>query len=133
MTIDLIWLQNKTHTPPPAWTLGQVWTVAPTPAAVHALISQKIDSTDAAAWLFWHSDLGTPDAKRVQAALQKPGHVWHAGLKLGTGGKPGLLDYAASIWMLNRDPDPDIDATSWRISLYASLIKTDVLRKMENL
>src|SRR5690606_19496665 len=33
-------------------------------------------------------------------------------------------------WMHNRDPDPGIEATSWRLSLRACLIRTEVLRQL---
>jgi glycosyltransferase involved in cell wall biosynthesis len=32
--------------------------------------------------------------------------------------------------MFNRDPSPEIEATSWRVSLRACLVRTEVLRKM---
>ena len=46
------------------------------------------------------------------------------------GGSPGLLDFVNPTWMLNRDPDPSIEATSWRLSLRACLVRTEVLRQM---
>jgi glycosyltransferase involved in cell wall biosynthesis len=62
--------------------------------------------------------------------LNEPGEVWHAGLSLGMAGRPGLIDFVAPTWMLNRDPAPESVATSWRLSFRACLLKTDVLRQM---
>ncbi|MFQ5568395.1 MAG: glycosyltransferase family 2 protein [Rhodothermales bacterium] len=86
--------------------------------------------SEVAAWLFWDSRFGIPDIKRIQKALVLPGHLWHAGLRLRMQGKPGIIDFVHPTWMLNRDPDPDIEATSWRLSLRACLIRTEVLRQM---
>jgi glycosyltransferase involved in cell wall biosynthesis len=44
-------------------------------------------------------------------------------------GLPHLLDFVSPTWMLNRDPDPGKNATSWRLSLRACLIRLDVIRK----
>ena len=74
--------------------------------------------------------MGQPDPENVQRVLQLPGHVWHAGLRLGSGGQPGLIDFVAPAWMLNRDPDRMQEATSWRLSMQACLLRSDVLRAM---
>jgi len=129
--IDLIWLsQSKT---PPKWSLGQVWVAEPTPLSVSRLVEEKLPHSQAVAWLFWDSTLGEPKPERVQEALKRPGDLWHAGLKLGMNGLPGLIDFVHPTWMLNRDPDQNIEATSWRLSLQACLVRTDVLRQMGGL
>ena len=56
--------------------------------------------------------------------------MFHAGLALGIGGLPRLIDFVAPTWMLNRDPDATIEATSWRLSLAACLVRTDALRQL---
>ena len=45
-------------------------------------------------------------------------------------GQPGLMDFVSSTWMLSRDPDEKIEATSWRLSLRACLVKLAVLQRM---
>lgn len=126
--IDLIWLSSQT--PPPLWPLGEAVAVAPAPAQVAEITADRLASSQATAWLFWDPGLGVPDPERILAALERPGDVWHAGLRLGMGGLPRLLDYVASTWMLNCDPDCALEATSWRLSLNCSLIPTAILRQM---
>jgi glycosyltransferase involved in cell wall biosynthesis len=126
--VDLIWLGPPGQQP--AWPLGAVRCARPTPQAVHAVVQEHLPVSTAEAWLFWSRDLGKPDPARVQAALALPGDLWHAGLRLGMSGLPGLIDFVNPTWMLNRDPDPGIEATSWRLSLGACLIRTDVLRQL---
>lgn len=115
------------------WSLGDVYTCAPSPIAVQTLIERHVLSSEAIACLFWNPVLGHPQPETIEHILTLPGHVWHAGLALGTGGLPGLIDFAAPTWMLNRDPDPRIEATSWRVSLHACLILTEVLRQLGGL
>ena len=102
----------------------------PTPEAMHDLVETHLPNSEAAAWLFWDSVLGAPDVDRVHRALSLPGDLWHGGLQLGMAGHPGLMDFLRPTWMLNRDPDPEVEATSWRLSLRACLIRTEVLRHM---
>ena len=45
-------------------------------------------------------------------------------------GLPHAIDFVAPTWMLNCDPDPSIEATSWRLSLEACLVRTEVLRRL---
>jgi glycosyltransferase involved in cell wall biosynthesis len=124
--IDLLWFG---HTKP-AWALGEVWLLEPTVEAIHACMQQRLPSSKAAAWLFWDSALGLPQAQHILETTMKAGDLWHAGLRLGMGGLPGLLDFICPNWMLAADPDPNIEATSWRLSWRACLVKTDVLRQM---
>jgi glycosyltransferase involved in cell wall biosynthesis len=46
------------------------------------------------------------------------------------GGLPGILDFLSPGWMLSCDPPADIEATSWRLSLSACLVRMDALRKL---
>ena len=126
--VDLVWL--GTAQKPEAWALGEVHIIEAQPRLIAALIDQMLTATSADAWLFWHSRLGTPNAKKIARAYALPGNVWHAGLRLGMGGAPGIIDFISGTWMLNRDPDEEVESTSWRLSLEACLIPTDVLRQM---
>ena len=126
--VDLIWLGNAADVP--SWELGETACVELTPVAVDEIIQSRITQTSARAWLFWDSELGAPDPGVVNELLSLPGDVWHAGLKLGTSGLPGIIDFITPTWMLNRDPDETLRATSWRVSLRACLIKTEVLSQM---
>jgi len=125
--IDLVWLGEAA---PPRWAAGRVLTVEASAAAVARCVDAELGSSRADAWLFWHSGLGAPSPERVAEALATPGDLWHAGLRLGMAGLPRAIDHVEPTWMLNRDPDPSIVSTSWRVSLDACLVRTDVLRRV---
>jgi glycosyltransferase involved in cell wall biosynthesis len=125
--VDLVVLGENA---PRSWPLGRVFHARPTPSEVAGVIERELPASTADAWLFWSERLGSPDPDRVREILERPGDVWHAGLRLGTSGLPRGIDHVSPTWMLNRDPDPAIEATSWRLSLDACLVRTDVLRKM---
>jgi glycosyltransferase involved in cell wall biosynthesis len=89
-----------------------------------------LPTEEADAWLFWDARLPLAKVEVLEALLQQQNDVFHAGLLLGSAGQPGLIDYVSPTWMLNRDPDAAIEATSWRLSLRACLIRTEVLRQL---
>ena len=126
--IDLVWISGKETLP--NWQLGRVFLAQATPASIDQCIQHNLDASDADAWLFWDETLGDPDLQNVLALLVQPDDVWHAGLILGMGGMPGSIDFVSPTWMLNRDPDPSIEATSWRMSLRCCLIRTEALRRL---
>ena len=115
------------------WPLGEVRTVEPSPHAVQRCIEERLICTRAAHWLFWSARLGMPDPETITRAANRPGDVWHAGLRLGMAGLPRLIDFVNPVWMLNRDPSPALEATSWRLSLAACLIRVEALKQMGGL
>jgi glycosyltransferase involved in cell wall biosynthesis len=128
MKIDLVWLGDS---PAPAWQLGAVHALGtPTPTALHELVARAIPVTSARAWLFWDGRILEPDPAAVRRVLEQSSDVWHAGLRLGMLGAPRMIDFVQPTWMLNRDPDPDRSATSWRLSLNACLVRTEVLSQL---
>ncbi|MCB9437357.1 MAG: glycosyltransferase family 2 protein [Anaerolineales bacterium] len=126
--IDLIWQSEKY--PPPEWPLGEVFTVNADTQSLYNVVREKSQASSAQFWLFWDSRLGNPDTAVIAEIATTPGDVWHAGLKLGTSGLPTWINFVVPTWMLNRDPDNDIVSTSWRVSLAACLVRTEVLIKM---
>jgi glycosyltransferase involved in cell wall biosynthesis len=74
--------------------------------------------------------LGAPDPDLVTTLLAGPGDVWHAGLRLGMSGLPGVIDFVDPVWRFNRDPRPDVPAVSWRLSLRACLARAAVVRRL---
>jgi hypothetical protein len=106
----------------PEWGLGTVYSLAPQPSSVALGLRDILPSTRAQALLFWDPDLELPPADLIRDLLQRPGHLWHAGLRLGMSGLPAWTDFVAPTWMLNRDPDAGLEATSWRLSLRACLV-----------
>ncbi|MCP3958346.1 MAG: glycosyltransferase family 2 protein [bacterium] len=127
-TIDLLWL--TTEGSEPHWPLGGVWACAPDPAAIHQTLDELLSGSDSDGVLFWDPTLGPPEPSTVLSAARRPGDLWHAGLRMGMAGLPRLLDTVHPTWMLACDPDPETEATSWRLSLRACLTSTDVLRRM---
>lgn len=126
--VDLVWLGDP---PVAAWDCGDVISALPTPAGVATAIAPYCAGLRAPdAVLTWHAALGAPDERAVQRALDLPGDLWHAGLRLGMNDLPHMLSFVSPTWMLNRDPDPAIEATSWRLSLHACLVRTEALRQM---
>lgn len=112
------------------WPSGSVRAVEPAPAAMARAMEEYSDGAGADALLCWDSTLAAPDARHVHALLGQPGDIWHAGLRLETLGQPGIIDFVKPTWMHNRDPDPDVEATSWRLSLRACLLRTKALRQL---
>jgi glycosyltransferase involved in cell wall biosynthesis len=128
MSIGLVWLSEEPTTEP--WPLGLVHCCTPSPAALSRTLQEMLHGNPGEGLLFWHPSVGPFDIQQINGLLQQPGDLWHAGLRLGLAGQPGLIDFVAPTWMLNRDPDPDIVATSWRLSLRACLVRTEVLRQL---
>jgi len=125
--INVLWL--TTNSDLPEWNLGSAYLCDPSPAATSECLKTHFKGT-ASAWLFWDPALGTPVPELLQTLLAGPSDIWHAGLNLGLQGLPEWLDFVSPTWMLNRDPDPEIQASSWRMSLRACLIRTEVLRQL---
>ena len=126
--VDLVWLSSATEVP--FWPLGEVWQVDLTPEAISKVLREQLPKSNAAAWLFWDSVLGSPDPRLVPQLLSQTADVWHGGLALGMKGLPGLTDFVNPTWMLNCDADETYDSTSWRLSLRACLVRTKALRQL---
>ncbi|HKD17400.1 MAG TPA: glycosyltransferase family A protein [Thermoanaerobaculia bacterium] len=124
--MTLVWLGAG---PAPAWPLGRSLNAGPTPSALAECLARESSGTEAA-WVFWSARAGVLDPERVLRALAGPEDVWHAGLKLGLAGLPRAIDFVAPTWMLNRDPSPELEATSWRLSLEACVVRSEVLRQL---
>lgn len=127
MRVDLLWI-GSSEISPPAWKLGLVFPVAARPEQLAAAVASREPGADA--YLFWDAALGAPEEASVRAVMDIPGDVWHGGLSLGMGGLPSSIDFVDPVWRFNRDPEPDIIATSWRLSLRACLARAAVLNRL---
>jgi GT2 family glycosyltransferase len=126
MTIDLFYF-GPLKSP---WAQGQATALPENLRAAAAVVQDCLKKSKAESVLFWDMRLGEPAETGVlNALLSGPGDVWHAGLKLGMAGLPASLDFVEPIWMFSRDPGAEQEATSWRLSLKACLVRTDVLRQ----
>lgn len=130
-SVDLIWLGAAQSVP--EWTLGKVYSVEATPRAVYTLTQRQLADSQAQAWLFWDARLGVPDMTIVAKILDRPGDLWHAGLKLGVQRYPRLLSYVNPGWMLGTSLDVGMEGTSWRVSLRACLVRRSVLSRTRGL
>jgi glycosyltransferase involved in cell wall biosynthesis len=125
--LNLLWLTP--HGSLPEWDLGSAYLCDPSPADISECLETYLEDA-ASAWLIWDPAAGLLEPEFYQALLAGPADVWHAGLNLGLRGQPAWIDFVSPTWMLNRDPDPDIQASSWRLSLRACLIRAEVLRQL---
>ncbi|MCK6577910.1 MAG: glycosyltransferase family 2 protein [Anaerolineae bacterium] len=130
MRIDLILLDAPPSNVPFHWSLGEVHHAALQTLSLVELTRRVTAAARAAAVLYWDAALGAPDPQTVMRTAALPGTLWHAGLRLGTGGQPRIIDHILPLWMLNADPDAGIETTSWRLSLRACLIPTAALRHL---
>ncbi len=133
LPVDLVWLGPAEDAPP--WPRGSVSLAGSSPGSVAEALDRLLASDKASPWiLFWAPSAGgVPELDVLDRLPERPGDVFHAGLALGTGGLPGLIDFVTPTWMLNRDPDATIEAASWRLSLAACLVRTDALRQVGGL
>lgn len=114
--------------PRATWVHGRDRACAATPAAVAAALS--VCEPDADAVLVFDASLPLPPAELLGDLLRGPADAWHAGLCLGLAGQPPALDHVQPLWMLNAPLDPDREATSWRLSLRALLVRRAVLDQL---
>ncbi len=80
--------------------------------------------------LFWDYSLGEPDVAVVKELASRPVDAWHSGLKLGLGNQPEILNYMHPTWMYNKDAEPDVEHTSFRLSLRACMVRVQAIRKI---
>jgi glycosyltransferase involved in cell wall biosynthesis len=130
--VDLFYLGARASLPAKFdWSLGNVVTADSTVSSLREVVSKHLQTCGDALLLFWDRELPLPNPATISSFESMRGDVWHAGLRLGLAGKPSLIHSVEAMWMLNCDPDPTIDSTSWRLSLRAALIPAAVLRKFD--
>ena len=112
------------------WDFGKVVRYPPDLPSLVSCVNPLLVHPELDALLFWDPIRAVPDADFFGSLLASADDLWHAGLKLGMGGQPALLDFVAPTWMFNRDPAPEISAASWRLSLKACLVRAEVIRQV---
>ena len=103
------------------------------PVEVSQALDECLRESEIDAILCWGFESPEPPETLLRELLARPGDIWHAGLRLGTSGLPELLDSVRPTWMYNRDPDAAIQATSWRLTLDACLIRSGRLQTVSSL
>ena len=129
MQIDLIWITREPNSKP-EWSLGRIWITQLESRAVAQSVEKVLSNNKAAYCLFWNDGLVLPKKEKIEQMIRLPGDGWHAGLSLKTGGLPNMIDFVSPVWRFTKDPDPQIPATSWRISLNACLVKNEILKQL---
>lgn len=129
ISTDLILVGEVGHSLP-VWELGKIVKAPFTPQGINEGVSKLLPETDASYILFWDPDLGWPQKNTIADLVTGSEDCWHAGLLLGTGGLPRFINFVSPVWSFTCDPEPAIVAMSWRLSLRACLVKTDVLRQL---
>lgn len=127
-TIDLFVIGDSEK--PQKWLMGDCVFSRPDPDCLSSILQDHLLKTQADAILFWDNQFSLPSEIYLNSLLESNIDVWHAGLKLGTSGKPDFINFVDPTWMLNRDPNHALEASSWRMSLRCCLIRTSVLRQM---
>lgn len=115
---------------PSSWPLGEIHFLDSSPHAVFDFSDRILKQARTDAWLFWDSEFGQPDEYVIQSLLSRKIDIWHSGLCLGMAGLPRILDFAMPTWVFNRDPTHNIEASSWRLSLRACLIRSKVIQEL---
>ena len=111
------------------WPHGEVRQVQRDPAHVIKTVSDLQDGE--AEWLFfWDCTLGDPDMQSITALLKRPMDAWHAGIQLGLGKYPDVLNYVHPTWLYNCNATADVEHTSFRLSIQACLINRNILRRV---
>lgn len=113
------------------WDGGDVYLAADAVGEVATAIDECRRHSRGDGVLLWDARLGIPNQATLERLLAGPGDAWHAGLRLGLAGCPAVMDFIHPIWMLNRDPDPNIEASSWRLSLRACLLRRAVIDQLD--
>jgi GT2 family glycosyltransferase len=109
-----------------AWDRGPRRCSSPSPAAV----ARELATAAAEAVLVLDHRLRLPPDTVLDRLLAGPADAWHGGLALGLAGQPRLYDHVNPLWMFNAPLDPTIEATSWRLSLRALLVRRTVLDQL---
>jgi len=134
MKIDLAYFFEMGKTEQVDWSMGEKRALALPIKHLVFTIDCLLQQTDAEWILFWNYSLfGEPDIGLIRELTRKPVDVWHAGLKCGLASQPSIMDFVEPTWMYNKDASPDIEHSSFRLSINACLIRTSVLKKIGSL
>ena len=114
-SIHLVLLEDQN--PQITWPFGQISRTTTRIADLNHLVNKEANQDAQEFWLFWGNQAEIPSTQLLESLTAQPVDIWHAGLLMGTAGLPKLIDFVSPTWMLNRDPEPIIEATSDRKSV----------------
>ena len=125
-TIDLIRVTSPSSDD---WNFGTVTLAHPSIASIDQGLAESATRRPDAI-LVLDGALAPPGPDLLERLLAGSGDIWHGGLVLGNASRPAEIDYVTPTWMLNLDPDPTIEATSWRLSLRCCLLRPTVVEQL---
>lgn len=100
----------------------------PHPAAASEAVRRHLAGAPNPWLLFWDPLLGdSPLDVAAELITSRVGDAWHGGLALGHAGQPDEHDYIHPSTPFVLDPLPEVEATCWRLSLGATLVRTEAL------
>jgi glycosyltransferase involved in cell wall biosynthesis len=124
ISVDLIILGHRAtdlH-----WSLGNVCSCDKNPRALVSTCEEWIAKRSTEWLLIWDDSLRPPNVDAVVLSASLRGDIMHCGLLLGMGDQAAAVDTVSPTWMFNADPPPEIEATSWRLSFEACLLRREV-------
>lgn len=110
------------------WTFGAAIQLQRTVEAVQAGLQELLKKGEHDWVLLWDYEIDEPDIGLIKRLIQRPVDVWHAGLKMGLGALPDVLNYVHPTWMYTKNADSDVEHTSFRFSIRSGLMRLDALR-----
>lgn len=130
MKIDLFYFSHGNKNLSYDWPLGSSKRIPFDPVDLNKLLEKWLSKTNSSHCLFWDTFFESPNLKKILRLTETVGDIFHTGLKMRTGGLPYLVNFVIPISMLNKDIKSTKNGISWRISLNACLIKTEVFQQM---
>ncbi len=110
------------------WQHGEVYYTADSVSDIYESLNTVRKQSTSEWVLLWHEDNGLANEEFVKLLITQKVDVWHAGLKMGMQGLPDAINYINPAWVYNKDASPDIESSSFRLSIYACLMKRALLQ-----
>ena len=130
MSIDLIYIKSKGSLDNINWKLGMFYSISDSNIELVQMLKHILEITSATHVLLWDEKIPMIAENLIRELSKSVVDVYHSGLNLGTHDAFELINYIKPTWMLNKNPDPTIEASSWRVSLRAALVRVDLLREL---
>ena len=130
MRVDLYCITNEHNID---WTLGEVHYFSIRDKDAIQSINEQVKASNADWIVFWDANLGMPDKNLIVELANTKVDVWHAGLKLGLHGFPEMINYIEPAWLYNKDASNTIISSSFRLSVKASMVRSNVLQALGGL
>lgn len=128
MKIDLIAINNKENKKL-VWGLGKVFEANSFANDFSSKVESYAKDTDAEYLFFYNLEYDLVQEEKVKNIAGLPGDVFHCGLNVSCQTFKSL-ELIKPTWMLSKDANSQIESSSYKLTLDACLIRTEVIRKM---